>query len=459
MDVGYSGIAWFLISTMVGLWLKFAYIIKEFWHDEAFQLLYSYKPLSFILDSNDVHPPLFNQLTHYLTWFTVDPIVLRSVMLILSLMFGLVFFDTIRRMLGTKVALWSYCALNLSTTFAYYSVEFRSYMFVMLLTMLQVQAFNWWMKEEDRYGMIYVILSLAMVFTHYMAGLVILVQFFFAIKKKKRLVWIEYVFMGLFSFPVIAYMLNTLPKIQSFWFKDIGMVSLISTFAHYINLPENPILFILVVVIYTIIVAGMPFWKLQYINILKQLLAYILVPVVVMWIVSQQFAFYHHRYFMFGGVFVFALFGYSYVQLSRQLKIMKLLPIVMLSFVLMNLPVYTTPLKDSASLIQIDDKLPIVHTSSFSQSPYKVYLPDYDHYLLTGLTKEKRFTAGGSVIEDNEVLYTADGSYDFSRFEDGYYWVSDKDLAGGEYVYKEEGLVVKKMARIQKEAQFEFSFD
>ena len=44
-----------------------------------------------------------------------------------------------------------------------------------------------------------------------------------------------------------------------------------------------------------------------------------------------------------------------------------------------------------------------IHTSSFSYLPYLVFYPHNEHYLVTSLTEEEIFTAGGSVINPDDI--------------------------------------------------------
>lgn len=82
-----------------------------------------------------------------------------------------------------------------------------------------------------------------------------------------------------------------------------------------------------------------------------------------------------------------------------------------------------------------------VHTSPFSQTPYKFYIPNRPTYLLTNLTKEQRFTSGGAVINDWEIIHNM-SELDFLNYS--IYGVSDRPLSK-DIIFEEGGLYVAKI--------------
>lgn len=425
-----------VIATLFGLYLKLRLISREFWHDEAFQVLFSSMPINFILDSNDVHPPLFNLIAKVFLYLTTDPIMLRSIILIISIFAGIAFFALMKELFDEDVATYSYFFLMLSPTFAWYSTEFRSYMFVILLTMFQIKHFNRMLRGNTISSISYVWLTVAMIYSHYMAGLILIPQIIYIfITKKFRESFAEIALVGFFCIPLLMYILNTIPKMQSFWFKDIDFVSLISTLFYTFTPPTFPRFYVLVFVMYFFIMYA--FFKNQPKFKHFQLALYVFYPVIFMWIVSQFVPFFHHRYFLFGGMMIFGLAGWGYHVFARQMhEAFHYIFLMATCFLFLFVPLeYSTPLKDSS--VVITDDIPIVHTSPFSQTPYKVLLPDHEHVLMTGLTKEQRFTAGGSVIKYDEVIP--------SEPNGSYYLVTDHMTQDGVILYDKEGLKVKKI--------------
>jgi hypothetical protein len=104
-------------------------------------------------------------------------------------------------------------------------------------------------------------------------------------------------------------------------------------------------------------------------------------------------------------------------------------------------------LKESSKFIQdvvetdpFNGSYAIVHTSTFSQSPYKVYFKDSNiqNYLVTNLSEKRLFTAGGSIIESWERI-----SLDEARSldVDTVYFVSNKQL-GEKVIWEKGGLYI-----------------
>jgi hypothetical protein len=430
----------FILSFALGLLLKLRYIGRDFWHDESFQILFSQMPLNFIFSSNDVHPPLFTIFTKAMVWFTTEPLFLRLTMVIMSLMFALIFFQVIRQYFGEHIATYSLVLLNMSPTFAYYSTEFRSYIFVMLLTILQIQAFNKMLSASKPVNpFVYILLSTAMLYSHYMAGLIILVQVVYLIFKGKLFkYWAEFLLIGIYSGYLIFYIIKTFPKIQSFWFKDIDLISFVSTFFYLINFPENFIFQIITIIIFLFIGWGIFKERRQH----PQILMYIFLPVVVMWIVSQFFPFYHHRYFLFGGIFIFVLGAIGIKHWKPETSFWK--PSVIIGMMLF--PIFfnfefDTPLQDSAESFPDDGSI-VVHTSTFSMTPYKVLQPNNHHLLVTKLTREQLFTAGGSVVLDEEIIPRSESGFNMPKGR--YYFVSEQERLGGVDIYDKDGIKVTK---------------
>lgn len=438
---------WLVVATVVGLLLRLQFLARDFWHDEAFQVLFSQMPISFILDSNDVHPPLFTLITKAMVWFTTEPLFLRLTILIISFMFALQFYLTIKEIFGKPTATFAYLFLMISPTFALYSTEFRSYSFVLLLTVIQMRYFYRMVKtQSDNVWLAYIILSCLMMYSHYMAGLIVATQFLYLILTRRFMKYtVELVIIVIWCAPLVYYINQTIPKIQSFWFENINLVSLISTFFYIITPPELLMSFnLFVVLIYLTIILGIiAFYKqLKKENTILWLL-YLIVPIWSMWIFSQFVPTYHHRYFLFGGIAVFVLAGWVFAKFGSEYEgEFYKVPLAIILFIAIITPIsFETPLKDSAELMTED--IPIIHLSTFSMSPHRVLLPDKQHFLATELTREQTFTSGGGVLEDKHFLHSEGTGF---AMPDHFYLVTHESRIthGGVTIYAKDGLVVKK---------------
>lgn len=440
---------WLILATGVGLILRLHFIPRDFWHDEAFQLLFSKMPIEFIFNSNDVHPPLFTLLTKGMVWFTSDPFFLRLVMLIISMMFAVAFYETIKEMFNQTIATYSYFFLMMSPTFAWYSTEFRSYIFVLLLTVIQIKHFNRMLDGNKDSGLWYILLSTAMLYSHYMTALILVTQILYIwILKGIKLwkYWAEYLLIILWSVTLLFYMLKTLPKIQSFWFKDINLLSYISSFFYLVNLPEYPLYNIITLIVFIAILSGLVLSHKRVDSRHIQLFLYIYIPISLMWIVSQFYPFYHHRYFLFGGVMLFALAGWGIYEITKISKVPHAIMFFIVILVCTLQFPYTTPINDSVRFLDNytnGEPYSTIHTSPFSATPFNALSKDMtSSYILTQLTKAEVFTSGGAVIDYERQVYS---NYSEIPKSENMFWVSDQILENHTIIYANDGLYIQEL--------------
>lgn len=438
----------FAMATLLGLMLKLIYIRKEFWHDEAFQLLFAKMPMSIILGSNDVHPPLYTILTKFMLLFTENIFVLRTVTLILSVMFGLYFYHTVKEWFGEDSAVIAYLFLSLSTTFAFYSVELRAYILVLLLTIIQVRHFSRMLQGKKYSESIYVLTSALMIYSHYTAGLIIATQLFYLLGTRKfKDFYMAFVHLFALSIPLQVYFLSTLPKIKSFWFEQVNVWSYFSSFVYMVAKPDTEMYYVFAIFIFCY--SGLALYyhlKRKLPDNLLLSLSYLFIPITLMWVINRLglISMYHHRYFLFGGMFLFVVAAYGMSKIGKVVQDMLKVGFVLIGLAfLINYPSeISRPVYDSAQFIDEPGRINIVHTSQWSQSPYKWLLPEHNHYLITEVPRDQRFTAGGTVIMDWEVVPMTDQG--FMMPDKPYYLVTDQETIGGDIIYAKEGLIVKK---------------
>ena len=391
---------------------------RDFWHDEAFQVVYSEKPISFIIDSNDVHPPLYNLLAKFILLITKNIAWLRYTSIIFSLFFLERFFNLVNENFNKRIAMFSTTMIAFSFTYLYYATEFRNYSFVLMLVVFQIYYFN----QQLRLGkgvLYYLLFSVLMVYSHYMSALIIITQLIYILifekyipSYKKADILQSYV--GLFALcvPLFIYLAKTIPKLQSFWFKDIDFVSLLSTFA-YILAPPIENYHYGFGLFYIVLFGTMIYFRKKIDMKYVQFAMYLFVPVIIMWTISQVIPFYHHRYFLFGGIGFFVLVGWGVDKIAERFKEIDTfflgMWIILVFFGFSTfVESFDHELFNGAYFLQNETMnesgVAIIHTSTFSQTPMKVYLPYAKHYLLTNLTREQLFTAGGSAVEDYEII-------------------------------------------------------
>lgn len=449
-----------LLVIVFAILLRFTYAERDFWHDEAFQLLYAEKPISYIIDSNDVHPPLFALFAKALIQINDSIFFLRFAMIFISMLFLWAFYSTIKEIFDSKVAFYSLLFIAVIPTYTYYSSEFRPYIFVLLFAVLQIKYLNRLLiKSSWQNSTMFVILSLVMLYSHYLTGLLLLSEALYATLVRKVL-WKEYLLIGLICVPLVTYLIDTLPKIQSFWFNNIDFTSLISTFVYLIIMPTKTSIG-LSVFVYGLIILGLIKYRHEIDKRLIQFMIYLVLPIITMWVISISFfPMYHHRYFLFGGISIFVLMGWATSQLELEKKDYELAVIAFFAvFIIFSqrpvLASLNTELIDSSLFLynytgnNTEDYI-LIHTSPFSQSPYKVYYPNRVNLLKTNLSRANLFTAGGSVIEDYEIIRTINNLTEDIRQYHTYfknhslYLVSDR-AGEGEIIYDKGGLYITKL--------------
>lgn len=431
---------------------------RDFWHDEAFQYLYSLKPIVFILHGNDVHPPLFNLFTKLLLSIGIhDILILRLIILAISLLFIIFFFYTISEIFNDKIAFISSFFLAASPTFAYYSTEFRNYSLALLFVILQIRYFNRLLKKDKpQDSLLYAFFTALMLYTHFLTGLVLFAQVVYLgitwTKEHRRFIQPLSV-AAIFSIPLLFYILEMINNVQSFWFHDINLVSLLSTF-NYILIPpiSRPIGYF--IFFYGILFFALFKFRKQLSNKHLQFILYLFLPIITMWVISQFIPFYHHRYFLFGGMSLFVLVGWGVYMFDKTIKgfnqfalaMAMVLAIFSASFFAAS---FNTELLDSSMELynvtnNATDDFITVHHSQFSQSPYRVYFPNHKALLLTNFTEKERFTAGGAVL-DKELIYhnLSDILYEYAN--ESIYELNTNPSNNHEIIFNKGGLYVTKI--------------
>jgi len=415
----------FLLLLVFSLLLRifFLFVRQDMWHDASFTVLFSQKPLPYILSGNDTHPPLYYLVIKLFLFLSTNEFFLRST----SILFWILFFIAVGKlsgeMFGKKATLFVLVLISISPTLIFYSLELRNYMMGMFFVVMQYLFFNRMKNATTKKNLLlFILFSCLMVYTHYYTVLIFLVEALLCVfyyKKNKELA-INFLFssvlVAIASSFLLFYLWMSLGKLQSFWFKKITLWSLISTLHYQFWLPEtiNISHFIFLPLVFIIALVS------QRTKIKYELLMIFTIPVLFMWLVSHLIPIYHHRFFLFFSFALYMLFGglFSEILNTENKKKAVGLCLIFILFIALSLSsvikmkdtlpkeIYKSQ-KKLKQMIRTNDKVVFVHTSPFSQTPYKYYFMGYQnikHLLRTDLTERERFTAGGSVISENEIL-------------------------------------------------------
>jgi len=337
----------------------------------------------------------------------------------------------------------------------YYSLEYRNYMMGMALVAWQVCYYFSDVIQEKRLSGTYILLSIGMLYTHYYTAFVLVAQAIYVLLQKEK--GVKGIFLrnaavvAAASFPLLQYFLHTLPKMHSMWFYDVDLWSFVSGLSYQFNLSDTitPLILVLSFFVALLTITSLfLIWR----QVRFELLLFFVPFLTLLLFSAFVYPVYHHRFMLFFAFGLYIIVGLTGEALSKvNLKLCIAFVIVVTGALLLSLwqfdEVMPQELHDSQKLIKrlYPQEMTIIHTSPFSKTPYEYYFrhrPDVNNLLATGLDKRERFTAGGAVIEDEDILqqpYICDGLC---------LLVTDnQSIAKGKIIYDSGGLRVSQITK------------
>lgn len=450
---------WWLIFIIffISILIRLVYLTYpiDMWHDASFTYSFSKESVSFILDSNDVHPPLYYLIMKGFLYISDNEIFLRLTSVLFWCMFFWATLFFVKLNYNENITVIVLTLFSLSPTIIYYSIEPRNYMLGMFFVIMQLYYFFEHLKDghEGRISWQFILFSLLMLYTHYYTGLLLLVEGLFMLKGKlNRIIATKnYLIITIFSLPLLYYLLFSLTKIQEFWFKDIGLNSLISTIPYQFVQPDS--LTSISIIFFCIMICIISFsW---FVIIKDRWFAYILffMPVIIVWLISQSSPMYHHRFFLFFAIGLYLIIAQVINILFKQNKFLQVLGWGLLIFFILLLcssfdymrdhptdDIYKST-KFMKTRFNQTDTIYFIHINTFTQTPYKYYFRDYPnvkHLLLNNLTQKQLFTAGGSIVKPEERINITQLPKHFYYVTDTVNYKYDKDNV----IYDKGGLII-----------------
>ena len=230
-----------LIIFAVGILMRLFTLTvpNDMWHDASFNYEFSEMPIKYIVDSNDVHPPLFYIFTKIWQQVSTNEYWLRSFSLVCYIAFFYMLYKYLKKNHNSLTTMITLTFISFSPTIIFYSLEYRNYMLGMFFVIAQLYYFKDYLESSNKEkGYLYVLFSLLMLYTHYFTIFVLPVEFLYlAFKHSRKLVTIfvePLILIGIWLVPLFIYFIRTLPKMHSMWFKDITLLSFISTLTYQI---------------------------------------------------------------------------------------------------------------------------------------------------------------------------------------------------------------------------------
>jgi hypothetical protein len=263
-----------------------------------------------------------------------------------------------------------------------------------------------------------------------------------------------WLFIFILIIPAIIYFFGQRARIVGMWFQGSSWSSLLSTI-HYAFFHVNVNLLSDISSIFGLIFVFIAlFLVFLYVYRLKGdekklalwlILAYALPPFLGMAANKFIMPVYHHRFFFFTSWILILLVGRAICVLMADKKKLTRIAgilggILILSFILLNLQVYFTTqsfeLRDandwlnqhclisdrSKFIFPRDAPWVIIHESPFSMLSGMVLAPCYQHYVYSELSEKEFASAGGDVINKNQII---SNKTELSKFDKFYYMQSE----------------------------------
>ena len=213
------------------------FLTQSFWRDEAFSYFMAKKSIieMVFLTAKDFSPPLYYFILHF--WMKVfgsSEIALRSLSIIFfwaTIYVAFLFLNNIFKMKEKKAFFYLFLFI-INPLLLRYAFEARMYSMFAFFASLSYYAFY---KKDNR---LYLLSTIAGLFTHYFMLLVVFSQLFFLIINKKSVEYIKkkFIYLSLIAFsPWVVFFFNQNNLPTSFWInkphlKDIfGLLGIIYT--------------------------------------------------------------------------------------------------------------------------------------------------------------------------------------------------------------------------------------
>ena len=201
----------------IGVILVLAFVFRlinlnqSLWLDEATQVLLSREPLGNIIFNHaaDFHPPLSYILMHYWLFFNDSEIWLRLLSVIFAISTIWIVYKFSSEVFNRKTGLLSALLLSIAPYYIYYSQEIRMYSEATFFATLSIYSFYKLTKENKiTTSLIYILSSVALIYTHYDGFFLIATQLVYLGVTKKNLLPL---FLKRISF-IILFWLPWLPQ-------------------------------------------------------------------------------------------------------------------------------------------------------------------------------------------------------------------------------------------------------
>lgn len=179
-----------ILILFLALFLRLINLNQSLWLDEATQVILSKDSLTNIIFNRaaDFHPPLSYLLMHFWEFFGTSEIWLRLLSVIFGVLTTYVLYKFCLEIFNKQIALLSAFLFSIAPYHIYYSQEIRMYSEATFFAICSMYYFYRLIKNTEIVNsLIYILFSLALIYTHYDGLFLILTQFIYLAIFKKNL--------------------------------------------------------------------------------------------------------------------------------------------------------------------------------------------------------------------------------------------------------------------------------
>jgi uncharacterized membrane protein len=385
----------FISILALNIFLKF-YGIGEnsIWLDEAYSVNEAKYSSGLIIthSTQSDNPPVYYLLLHGWTeMFGNSEAGMRSLSAISSIVAACLLFVFVVRIVSLEAGFISSLLFTLSNQNIYYAQETRTYALVTMLTVLSI-GFYLLMYKKYRTGFFLglTISNLLLIYSHYLSICIPIIECGLALIyfkenpdfTKKNLISLALVFLAFLPWAHVP--LSNKPKDTVFWLAKPNFANIKGVF---IEIANNKLMLvsaaiIVLVYLFTLYRKNRSFKNvLSFINV--ALITFYILPVIILYFISNYTPVFLLRYLLFISVPFYMLTGISLYNISQNKNVRYGIAIILVAFSLITLQLHPVKQEDWKGAVAYmksirKDNQPVILSASYTHNAFTYY---YDRNL------------------------------------------------------------------------------
>jgi len=326
---------------------------RSLWFDEGISIKIAQLPIPGLLKFlySDVHPPLYFYLLHYwIKLFGSSEAAVRFMSLLFGELLIVYIYLFCKKFLDGKTAVIASLLISISAFMIKYSQETRSYSLLAFLTIASMYYFLTILRDKNRLNnFLYVVTSLALIYTHVYGFFIIAAQILFLIiyykdieRNRLSIAVMNIVIVFVLFIPWSLVLLNQISTVSNgFWIERPGLSDLLDTLKTFNGPVKNDFSLILSAIIFLFIGIITAFYlikrdiRIKYLHrekIYILLIFWFLFPIFIPYIISVvKTPIFYPKYCISGYLALIILFSNS----LSKIKINYLLYPTVLAFIIL----------------------------------------------------------------------------------------------------------------------------